>query len=165
MRINSFPEEKWGLLVVYTVLSALCFRGFKLRVIVSRTSPIHPERGRRGVVRVTCVLYAVIIVKVDGGFLREFQPNRFIKNNSQLKYSIVISSFLFFFLVWSFSRSNAILAISGSPTSFHAVFIKNSCEYSRTPLTRTLKGNTQQLELSGSITKFYFQYALKTDSY
>ena len=48
------------------------FLGFKLRVIVSRTSPIHPERGSGGVVRVTCVLYAVIIVKVDGGFLREF---------------------------------------------------------------------------------------------
>ena len=55
--------------------------------------------------RVTCVLYAAIIVKVDGGFLREFRPNRFIKNNSQLKHSIVISSFLFFFLVWSYSNS------------------------------------------------------------
>ena len=138
---------------------------FKLRVIVSRTSPIHPERGRGGVVRVTCVLYAVIMVKVDGGFLREFRSNRFIKNNSQLKHSIVISSVLFFFLVWSFSRSNAILAISGSPTIVYAVFIKNSCEYSRTPLTGTLKGNKKQLELSGSIAKFHFQYVLKTDSY
>ena len=56
------------------------------------------------------------------------------------------------------SRSYAILAISGSPTSFQAVFIKNSCEYSRTPLTRTLKGNKKQL--SGSIAKFHFQYEL-----
>ena len=161
MRINSFPEEKWGLLVVYTILSALCFRGFKLRVIVSRTSPIHPERGRGGVVRVTCVLYAVIIVKVDGGFLREFQPNRFIKNNSQLKYSIVISSFLFFFLVWSFSRSNAILAISGSPTSFHAVFIKNFCEYSRTPLTRTPEGKHTTVGVIGVDYKILFSVRVK----
>ena len=107
-------------------------------------------------VRVTCVLYGVIVVKVDRGFLWEFRPNRFIKNNSQLKYSILISSRLFFLLEWSFSRSYAILAISGSPTSFQAVFIKNSCEYSRTPLTRTLKGNKKQL--SGSIAKLHFQY-------
>ena len=106
-----------------------------------------------------------ILLKGDRGFLWDFRPNRFIKNNSQSKHSILISSCLFFLLVWSFSRSNAILAISGSPMSFHAVFIKNSCEYSRTPLTRTLKGNKKQLELSGSIAKFNFQNVLKTDSY
>ena len=123
---------------MYTILSALCFRGFKLRVIVSGTSPPTPpppsRGGRVGWVRDTCVLYGVIVVKVDRGFLWEFRPNRFIKNNSQLKHSILISSCLFFLLVWSFSRSNAILVFSGSPTSFHAVFIKNSCEYSRNPL-------------------------------
>ena len=162
---STIPEERWGLFVVYTILSALCFGEFKLRVIVSRTPPIHPEGGRVGVVRATCVLYGVIVVKVDRGFLWEFRPNRFIKNNSQLKYSILISSCLFFLLVWSFSRSYAILPISGSPTSFQAVFIKNSCEYSRTPLTRTLKGNKNQLELSGSIAKLHFQYVLRTDSY
>ena len=93
---STIPEERWGLFVVYTILSALCFREFKLRVTVSRTPPIHPEGGRVGVVRVTCVLYGVIVVKVDRGFLWEFRSNRFIRNNSQLKHSIVISSCLFF---------------------------------------------------------------------